>query len=117
MEIQPTTKFWVAKPVYKEISILCPVVDYWTVAGDFTPENRFVVSFPQTKTVLTALRLTKETATKLAEAFEKERVSSILEKRPAFYLRILRQIMSTPASVRDSWEMENGLLSDFHKPF
>ena len=103
---KPTKRFWVAKPIYNQISIgFEPKADYWTVAGE--PENYFVIGFPQTKTILTTLRLTEETATKLADAFENERVSAILERRPAFYYRILRLAM-----VR-----KNEILSDFHKPF
>lgn len=89
-ENQLTKRFWVAKPIYKQISVgFDQQVDYWTVAGDFAPENHFAVGAPQTKTVLTSLRLTEEMAKKLAEDFEKERVSSMLEGRPAFYYLIL----------------------------
>lgn len=105
-------RFWVAKPIYNQISIgFSPKADYWTVAGDFAPADCFSVGFPhyeftnarmvicgerppvsglmENKTILSGLRLNYEEAIQLADLFEKERLASIADKRPAYYQRIL----------------------------
>ena len=93
---KPTKRFWVAKPIYNPITIgFEPKADYWTV-GIFAPVNQLSVGFPPIElspnTILSGLRLSHEVAAKLADLFEKERLSATSGNRPAYYQWILRRL-------------------------
>ena len=82
-------RFWVAKPIYKEISIVRPQIDYWTVSGDLGEANTFYPALSKPKTILTRLQLDEKSALTLADLFELERLASIKADRPAYYRYIL----------------------------
>lgn len=95
MDFQPKTteRFWVPKPVYKQISVgFESEVDYWTV-GTFALASYFSVGNSK-ETILTGFQLTYEAAVKLANLFEKERLSALSMRRPAYYQRILKLFFS-----------------------